>query len=841
MPLVLGDLPRLPPGYVRRERLDNSLSLMKDLPLVVIEGPPGIGKTSLMAGWATQQLPLVDCLWITLDSSVSSSDILWRSIVEAISPEMGEDPVGYAGLAAWISKREKPLRLVIDDFYWAPVSVALEVPKLAELLTNGQLVLLTRRDAEGTLKTQTQRIASGWISAEDLYLNLDEVRLLKSEMYPQSTEFTAAEFEQLQPLSEGHVLLTRLALKSDGLATAQEIAEKSGGWILGQLESRNYTNTLRVSLLPFFNRELLEVLFGPVEARSLIADLERTGVGHAAPNGFMMLCGPAGAAVKHQALLVLSPEEQHKTCHVAAGYFKCIKGYAVETVQLLCVSGRYEELWPYFASNFEDVLHPEVVEEIDALPQLVLEQYPMVATLSTIVQAARERIPSLGIVREVDSALVMLRADSQDADVEEQLYKQIACLALIWSARRFEEAEGTAEVIADLLGQLDACSDAVVRNAAYWGLLYATVMMTLCGHFDVAERYLYAMENDRDPLRTERRTLQRAYINAMRGEILSSRQFLATNVFHVEDSAHWSLVYAITQAAILLEGGDALAARNMLKEVESLFDYGIDWPYALIVLARSHLFTSPEAGDEDLRRLMREHGDRAITSSLRDILQSAMADLALAAGDLNRAKELLSLRTEVDISMSLSAARIGLIAGDRKALRQLERLAENDALGSRVRTQTLHLLAVYRHRRGDEIGARDAWTRSMTLAQSCGITVVHALVPQNDIAQIAKSAGVTPPPSSYRIPRLEVTLETISLPKREYLLLHYLATSAKFRTIAAREFVSLNTIKSQAISIYQKLGVNSRKDAVDNAKQRGLLDMTLVEQLELGCQKDLTS
>ena len=838
MSLVLDDLPRLPPGYVRRERLTNLLSSVQDIPLVVVEGPPGIGKTSLVADWVSNSEAVVDCAWITLDSSIKSPENLWRILDEVLDSGLSDNSFAYASLAAALGKRDRPVRVVIDDFHWASTSVALDVLKFAELLRNGQLILITRKDAGGTLWTQAERLVSAWISAEDLYLNFAEVQQLKKALHPHGSEFTKEEFVTLQDLSEGHVLLTRLALKPHGLATAEEIAQKSAGWIVGQVEERNLRNTLRVSLLPQFNDELLQRIFGKEAARSLFVDLERSGIGHQAPQGFMTLCGPAGAAVKHLALSTLTEEEQHDTYAIAAAYFKGLKGYAVQSFELLCAAGEYEELWPYFASNFEDALDPKIIKAIEVLPHRVLTQYPMVATLKTIIQAARERTPSIGIINDVNHALALLRSGAEPNSVEEQLYEQIAGLALLWAARRFDEAEDSAEVIVELLCQLPNSNENTVHDAAYWGLLYATTMMTLCGQFDTAVKYLHAVASDRDPLRIERRTLQQAYVFAMRGDISASRQILEENTFDVEQSVHWKVVYAITSAAIQLESGFAQEAKDTLKSVESLLPHSVDWPYALTVLARAHLFISPEAGAEDLNRLLREHGDRALSLQLRDILRSAVADLSMAAGDLNHAKDLSSYRTEDDLSMSLSAARIGLINGDKKALHHLESLAEKNALGARLRAQVLNLLAVYRHRGGNKLGAQDALKRSLALAESCGIRVVQALVPRTDIEEIAKGAGIVLPLSTYQIPRLDSTLKPISFPKREYLLLHYLATSAKFKTIAAREFVSLNTIKSQAVSVYQKLGVNSRNDAVDSAKQRGLLDMELVEQLELGCLKD---
>lgn len=59
----------------------------------------------------------------------------------------------------------------------------------------------------------------------------------------------------------------------------------------------------------------------------------------------------------------------------------------------------------------------------------------------------------------------------------------------------------------------------------------------------------------------------------------------------------------------------------------------------------------------------------------------------------------------------------------------------------------------------------------------------------------------------------------------ELRLLPLLATHLSFREIGAELFVSRNTIKTQAISIYRKLGVTSRSEAVKCASKLGLVDV----------------
>ncbi|MET0627132.1 MAG: LuxR C-terminal-related transcriptional regulator [Acidimicrobiia bacterium] len=58
----------------------------------------------------------------------------------------------------------------------------------------------------------------------------------------------------------------------------------------------------------------------------------------------------------------------------------------------------------------------------------------------------------------------------------------------------------------------------------------------------------------------------------------------------------------------------------------------------------------------------------------------------------------------------------------------------------------------------------------------------------------------------------------------ELRVLRYLPTHLSFAEIAEVIFVSRNTVKTQAIAVYRKLGVTSRGAAVDRARAAGLLD-----------------
>lgn len=72
---------------------------------------------------------------------------------------------------------------------------------------------------------------------------------------------------------------------------------------------------------------------------------------------------------------------------------------------------------------------------------------------------------------------------------------------------------------------------------------------------------------------------------------------------------------------------------------------------------------------------------------------------------------------------------------------------------------------------------------------------------------------------------LPLTLHATPMTPAELRVLRYLPTHLTFAAIAGELFVSRNTVKTQAIAVYRKLGVTSREGAVAEGRRLGLLDI----------------
>ena len=62
-----------------------------------------------------------------------------------------------------------------------------------------------------------------------------------------------------------------------------------------------------------------------------------------------------------------------------------------------------------------------------------------------------------------------------------------------------------------------------------------------------------------------------------------------------------------------------------------------------------------------------------------------------------------------------------------------------------------------------------------------------------------------------------------SLTTAELRLVPYLSTHLTFREIGERLYISRHTVKSQAVSVYRKLGVSSRSEAITRMQELGVV------------------
>ena len=267
-------------------------------------------------------------------------------------------------------------------------------------------------------------------------------------------------------------------------------------------------------------------------------------------------------------------------------------------------------------------------------------------------------------------------------------------------------------------------------------------------------------------------------------------QMRADAEFALASEPQWSpwraSAVALLGFAHVLAGEDRRAEAilaDAVREARRLEDHGA-WSVAQTQLALYALERGELPQAEALAREAREHAARPMRSWASPFAFVASARVAQRRGDARRLGEYVAgvqlRRPQLTAAIPWSSAL---------ALLQLTRLhiASGDMAGARTILRDLNDLL----RERPDLGiVGDAAKR---LAEE-----VRAL-PMN----IAGATALTP---------------------AELRLLPLLPTHLSFPEIADRLFLSRHTIKTQAISIYGKLDVSSRSEAVARAREIGLLD-----------------
>jgi LuxR family transcriptional regulator, maltose regulon positive regulatory protein len=113
----------------------------------------------------------------------------------------------------------------------------------------------------------------------------------------------------------------------------------------------------------------------------------------------------------------------------------------------------------------------------------------------------------------------------------------------------------------------------------------------------------------------------------------------------------------------------------------------------------------------------------------------------------------------------------------------------------------------------------------LALNDAAGVRAV--LWQARDVLRVRRDLGTLPAQVEELRSALEEAREALpgssSLTTAELRLLPLLATHLTFREIGERLYISQNTVKTQAISVYRKLGVSSRSEAIDRVQAIGLL------------------
>jgi LuxR family transcriptional regulator, maltose regulon positive regulatory protein len=367
-------------------------------------------------------------------------------------------------------------------------------------------------------------------------------------------------------------------------------------------------------------------------------------------------------------------------------------------------------------------------------------------------------------------------------------------------------------------------------NADSAARILSSVAMTMSssGRVTAVESWLDHFDDEVQLKRYPAVAVEGSRIHAFRGRAERAEKWLAAAERGVPKNGKGGAARAcidVLRGAMCAEGPE-----RMLKKTDSALtalppDH--PWhPWALVVNGTAHLLLGDDDRADSVLASAAEASDRTGRAESRALALSERS--LLASGHDEDGAELLAL--------------------------EAHRLIEERELDG-YPTSALDLAAtaraLLRHGRWDD--AR----RQLTITQGLAPSLTHAipwlsvqvrlelgrayvtlrdhngaralLAEAREILQLRPSLGVL----GEQVATLEAEIEAIpqataaggsGLTRAELRLLPLLSTHLSFREIGERLFVSRNTIKTQAISVYRKLGVSSRSDAIIRARELGLVE-----------------
>jgi LuxR family maltose regulon positive regulatory protein len=851
-------LPRLPRQVVSLERVRDSLD--RWAALTAVRGIQGYGKTTAVAAWLREQPASVRSVWVSLGAK-GGAETFGKRLTQELHgsgqthPARGgpQGPLGLLNRVARDLADGERLVLVIDDAHrLSEVSILTSLVDMVAHHRRLHLIFCSRGQhpienyARGVVETaivparellltvteigelanitgvplslaEAQRLHDafgGWIAA--IGLVLDEVRdgsgelaMSSAEEYLRDTALSVIVDQQLPHQVIRFCLAERLTHR-----LIRDFAdEHDPDALLGLMESsglaeRHYDGDEVVLEFPTFIRTVLrEVLTArePVAARTMHRRLSKW---------FMDHDGPAHPV--------------HAMHHAIAGE---------DWHQL-------DRLWTHHSAalGWE---YPQALENLlDRVPEPILAERPGMQVGRAFAQVAATALDSDdGPTATVNTYLqVSRRVAAQGLDtmpLHDLLYVGTGYMISLRVEGRYEDTER-------LGAQLEQRAAALIAAGAdpgdrlSWFYLQRGLTQTLrARHLAAAQCYRLSWQHrGRTGATIAAHTAANlALTHALAAAPRTSQRWLGRYAA-IDTSRRWASnlagVGAHLAASVLAL--DSLDRETCLAELSRIGDGAQPselWPYAAYLRAEyglqfgdplTTLRTLEDAEAAQPPGLL--HGEAATI-----LLARARADLLTALGQGQRAGAALASHVP-NATLSVAAARLQLLAADPAAARQTaaESLWHQSA-DNRARMELLLVAAAAAHRMNDHAASADLIAQAVALYRHTGLLRAFAMVPADELATLLDDAGQRLSPvelaklHAHPLP-FPRSVPLIRLTPREQVLADALAHTGSRQDIAEDLYVSVNTVRAQLTTLYRKLGVHTREEALARLAELGLRTRT---------------
>ncbi|MFC9243111.1 LuxR C-terminal-related transcriptional regulator [Streptomyces sp. NPDC057136] len=860
-------VPLVPKLLVDRPVLLERLTAGARGPLTLVNGPAGAGKTVLAAQWVTEGMAPRNAVWLTVESG-DAPGAFWAYVLEAFQRRGVRLPAEIGGptrpegvsqsllvrLADGLAAHTEPVVLVLDQFD------AARAPEIAEGLhfvlghaADGLRLVLTGR-TDSVLPLHRHR-AAGEITEirhADLRFTRQDVEALLRE---HRLEISDAGIRLLVERTEGWAAGLRLCAlamqrSDDPERFVREFAADHttiADYLLAEVLDAQPPDTqdllLRAGITDRIHPELTDVLTGR-------GDAERTLAGLARDNAFLDRIGtsdwyrlhPLFAEVLHAHLRQrcpgLEPQLRRRAARWLAG-----TGRLTEAVAQAAAAGD----WRFAAGQVVDNL---------AIGRLFtgLESDRLRRTFAAMPTGITGAAPALveaacGLADQelLGCSAALRRADEDLTDASGPAQRLSRAFLGVLAGRMAHDLAATEQAVADAERLLHEIPPPVLGRhpeirAMVLGGLGAVELDS--GHLDRAEASLTAAVEAcgrpglEYPLCDSAGSL--ALVELLRGDLRQADAHARGSLAAVERSAlppeRRTGLEHLVLAGVSVEHDDLKAGRTHLDRM-TLPAGSLTEPVAAVEAAVIGARLATAEGDWE-GALAAVH---AVGSAAAPLSEWALDELAIAAssahlahGDTGAALVALDAVASDRPEHTMARDRALLAAGrGDQAMESLAGLSADESATRSIRAQSCLLRAQVAAADGSTEEARGLLSEALGFARpeelrrvfvESGPWVRRLLRHDPQLAQAhswlpaAHVLGYAHPGTYEQLPAM---VEPLS--RRETEVLREAARMLSTEEIAAELYVSANTVKTHLKSIYRKLSVTRRSEAVHRAQDLHVL------------------
>ena len=815
-------------------------------PLTLFLAPAGMGKTVLASQWVrSEALESFDVRWVRAPGP-GSGGAFWERLRDGLAIPVGRDRLGAReDVRRWASRLTRDALVVVDDFqHVSSAQLDLDLAALLELSEHLYLAVLSRRFTALDGPLVTSHTTATVIDAERLAFTEAETIML-AEAYGVSSHEA---LPRLQELTNGWPVAVRIVVQEIGRGgDGQDLAAQLSRFVVQHMQAISAPEGTRALLLTALcdgiGVDLLgeTVGLGFAETAAAVEELCELGLAERTwyTDAVRLSCHPGFVGtLRSRARQVFGAEEAVRIQRRHA--LDLSRDEPVAGVRQLVELGFLDEAERVGARYFLQIVDDgaEMLPALRRLPQERLRDHPVLIGLLMLIEMQNPAATQ----EELDRLQATLRESARRNLAGVDAETRLSSLALLTAAERMRGEPREALRLARDLEQrvMDESDRSITVLGRSMPIIHAIGALAglMNGDFGLAERgyarTIESAENQGNGPEQVRGWAGLALVAALRGRIPLAEERLAKLDAVVaatgRKSPHLSWVNeAAAHQFVDLERGDWVAMKASFVRLGPFITRSEVWPILVIAEAAE---TRSEYGDADALALVRRRVDEVGEVSayrtphyITGLLTVYAANLTMLLGNYVGAAEMLADIHERHPYGVVARARLRLLEGKHAEAIGLLDSAGALAHSPRLAVESGLVRAVALRRVGDAEAARTAFADAVAVMRENGLRQQFGLAPYDELVALAEEAGLG-----------DASEALAGLPEAMRCRPYEPLTPAEHRTLASLGdgdrsvagvaealFITENTVKFHLRSIYRKLRVPGREEAVARARQMGIL------------------